>query len=75
MNSSTINRLLQELQKTPFIESNVSHRITNDSEQVVSLTYCSEMERFKLHDIQENKIHQFADLEDTAAYLNRFINQ
>ncbi|PLR78177.1 hypothetical protein CU633_06565 [Bacillus sp. V3-13] len=75
MNLSSINKMLQELRKTPFIESNVTHRISNQFKQVVSLTYCRKMKLFQLHEIEENKFHEFAELEETAAYLSRFINR
>ncbi|PLR91144.1 hypothetical protein [Bacillus sp. T33-2] len=74
INVMNINKMLQELQKSPYLESHVTHKITNKDEEEISVSYSRSAARFRLQDRTGQKVKHFNNIEETAAFLEDFIN-
>ncbi|WP_108669138.1 hypothetical protein [Peribacillus acanthi] len=75
MNYKYFQKMLEDLQKPPYTDSHVSHKLKNDRNEVISLSYSDSPIRFRLEDHQGNSLQEFTNSEETANYLLDFINR
>lgn len=73
INFEEIQSLLQELQESPYIDSNVTHKMTNNESQAVMVRYLKYEGYYELADGRGEKIKHYSDSEELAGFLNEFM--
>lgn len=74
MNLINIRKILQDLKTSPYVHANVTHKITNDNQQVISISYCTSATIYELYDSKGEKVKFYTDIDEIAEDINYFIN-